>query len=315
MHARLALRSLLAVTALAAIAAGGCSTAQVAALPPIPPPAPDYVKVPHPEGMDLGDLMAVFTERDAPAPESLKDCDADWKKLSGLTRSRDERAMGLRELVRRDPVKYHWCFYGKLLELERSLQAEAYIDEKQKQVLATFSFATPVAHAFNDEFRDSRYLRWAIARYRRLSEYVFYRKLELTPLMASELGGTMNPWGMLRPQKDTPASILEKYGMLKPPHTDEQGRPAGPVEGPAARTAAAGGAGMAIPEAETPDAMDERAVDSAESAAEPAASRAPAAVGVPTAVGAPVAVDASAVPPSPADQPPPMSELDSLPTQ
>jgi hypothetical protein len=203
--------------ALAALISG-CATSQLQALAPIPPEAPDYVKVPHPEGTDLGDLMAVFTDRNAPDPASLKGCDADFRKLAKLTASREENEQGVRELVRRDPVKYHWCFYGKLLELEQGLQAEAYIDEKQKSVLDVYAFASPVARAFNDEFRDSRYLRWAISRYRRLSEYVFYRKLELSPQMAQELGGTMNPWGLLRPQTaELPGSVLEKYGILKQP--------------------------------------------------------------------------------------------------
>ena len=47
------------------VTAGSCSTAQVNPLPEIPATPPGYVRVPHPDGTDMGDLVAIFTERDA----------------------------------------------------------------------------------------------------------------------------------------------------------------------------------------------------------------------------------------------------------
>lgn|GEM_PF-2517444 len=194
---------------------GGCSTTQVAPMPTLPETPPDYVKVPHPEGLNLGDLMAIFTDREAPAPDALVECDKDWNKLKALTQSKEELNQGARELVRQDPVRYHWCFYSKLMQLEEGLKADTYLDERQKRVVDSYLFLGPIARGFMDEFHDSRYLRWAIARYRRLSEYVFYRRVELSPQMASDLAQAENPFGLMRPAKDYPGGILHKYGLLE----------------------------------------------------------------------------------------------------
>ena len=157
------------------LAWGGCTTTQVA--PPtvvIPPDPPAYVKVPHPEGMDVGDLLAIFTTENAPTIESLKTCDADYLKLREKTQSTEELEQGAREFVRLEPVKWHWCYYGKLYLLDTELKDESYIQEKQKRVTQTYLFVTPFSRAFLKEYQDSRYLRVAIIRYRRYSETVFF---------------------------------------------------------------------------------------------------------------------------------------------
>lgn len=194
----------------------GCSTSQLNPLPQLPPAPPPYVHVPHPEGMDLGDLMLVFTHRDAPALDSLGACDSDFVTLQSKTVSRDELEQGALEFVQSDPVKYHWCFYGKLLELDGKLKEEPYIDQRQKRVLNTFQFLTPIAKAFHDEYQESRYLRWAVIRYRQLSEFVFYRRLELAPDAAMGMGTTVNPFGLLRAPSESRGGVLEKYGLIRP---------------------------------------------------------------------------------------------------
>ncbi len=193
----------------------GCATSTVKSLPPLPPEPPAFVKVPHPEGTDLGDLMAVFLDSSAPAQDELKDCDRDWKKLNESTKSANELEAGMREFVQNQPVKYHWCFYGKLLSLESSLKDEPYVDERQKKILGTYSFVTPLARAFLDAYGDSRYLRMAVARYRRLSEFVFYRRLEVTPQTQAELGPIENPFGLYRPPVEPKGTVLGKYNLLK----------------------------------------------------------------------------------------------------
>ena len=50
-----------------------------------------------------------------------------------------------------EPVKYHWCFYGKLLELEEKLKTEPYVDVRQDRVLKTYQFLVPIAKAFAEE--------------------------------------------------------------------------------------------------------------------------------------------------------------------
>ena len=114
-----------------------------------------------------------------------------------------------------DPVRYHWSYYHTVLNIEESLQSEFYVDVRQKKVLEGYAFLVPIARAFSAEFHDSRYLRLATRHYRRLSENIFYRKLDLTPQMTSELVETSNPFGLWRdPTQERP--VLEKYGIVAP---------------------------------------------------------------------------------------------------
>ncbi len=194
---------------------GGCSTSEVNPNPAPTALPPPYVQVPHPAGFDMSDLRAIFTEYNAPKLEDLKGCDDHLKKLKSLTNSPDELTAGMRELVKTDPVRYHWCYYGKLLELEADLKTDAFIDEKQKKVLEAYAFLTPIGRAFMQEYHDSRYLRWAVRHYRLLSEWVFYRKVEMTPQMTAELVEATNPFGLLR-EPAAPRPVLEKYNIVKP---------------------------------------------------------------------------------------------------
>jgi len=191
----------------------GCSTTEVTPFP-VPTP-PVYTQVPHPVGMDLGDLSAIFGDEKAPQEKDFaKNCDVDFRKLEKLTKSRDEIFEGLRELVKQDPVTYHWCFYAKILELENDLKAGVYVEERQKLILDAFSFLAPLARTYASEFHDSRYLRMAITRYQKWSEWIFYRKLELTPAGTSEIVKASNPFGLWRDTLET-VSVLEKYHILK----------------------------------------------------------------------------------------------------
>lgn len=226
------------------IAMGACSSVTVKAPGPLPEEPPPLVVVPHPAGFDMGDVRAIFNEKGAPPPESFKDCDADFRKLMSLTQSRVELGQGAREFVQHDPVKYHWCFYTKILELENGLQKDSYLDERQKRVLETYDFLVPIAHGFQAEFHDSRYLRWAIQRYRRLSEWVFFRRVELSPQATVELSAIENPFALWRQPNDDQKPVLEKYGLSAPP------------EAPSAKDrapAAAPGGKPEIPEIKDPD--------------------------------------------------------------
>ncbi len=195
----------------------GCSTAhQMEPLPPLPAPPPPYIQVPHPDGMDQSDLTLIFMDKEAPQLSSLKECDAEFTRLRTKTQSPEELQRGARELVHLDPVRYHWCFYGKFLELEAALKTDLYLDQKQRQVIDAYLFLTPIARAYLLEYRDSRYLRWAVNRYRRLSEYVFYRKVELTPQTAGDLVTADDPLGRIQRDEmsEGDISVLEKYGIL-----------------------------------------------------------------------------------------------------
>ena len=196
---------------------GACSTTQVQPLAILPETPPPYIQVPHPAGLDFGDLLAIFAEKGAPSPDAFKDCDSEFTSLRAKTQSREELLQGARELVRRDPVRYHWCFYSKLYDMDLQLKSAVYLDERQKLVLDRYLFLTPVARAFQVEFNDSRYLRWAVSRYRNVSEHVFFRKVELSPQGAADLAGPVNPFGRYRKSADPqPQGILDKYGILAP---------------------------------------------------------------------------------------------------
>ncbi len=188
---------------------GACTTTEL--VPSLPPAPPAYTQVPHPVGLDLSDLVALFTDPSAPKEkEFLKNCDSDFIKLKGFAKAKDEEMQGTRELVKKDPVHYHWCFYGKLLRLEDDLKSDEYLDTKQKIVLETFQFLSSVAQGFGAEFHDSRYLRWSVVRYQKISELVFFRKLDLTPEGTSMLVQASNPFALWRKSEGL-SSVLDKY--------------------------------------------------------------------------------------------------------
>ncbi|MFZ9596158.1 MAG: hypothetical protein ACO3A2_08785 [Bdellovibrionia bacterium] len=192
-----------------------CSTVEI--IPAPMPNPPVFTSVPHPAGSDLGDVAAIFTDEMAPRdPDFFNQCDAKYRKLTELTKSRDEIHEGLRELVKQDPVHYHWCFYGKILDLEKSLKNESFVELRQKRILDTFEFLAPLGKVFSSEYHDSRYLRAAVVRYQKLSEWAFYRRLELTPVGTSQLVKSSNPFGLWRDTLDT-ISVLEKYRLLAQP--------------------------------------------------------------------------------------------------
>lgn len=299
---------------LACLAVSSCTTAEV--VPQAPPPVapPPYVQVPHPVGYDLGDLRAVFTERGVPKSDELKDCDADLKKLKTLTQSNDELAQGARELVKLDPIKYHWCYYGRILQLEDELKDEAFLHERQKKVLEAYSFLAPLGRAFMQEFRDSRYMRWGVRHYQRLSEWVFYRKLETTPQATSELVEAANPFGLVRePAGAKP--VLEKYNIVPPPAPVASIAPAVPTapaaasEAPAPPLAAT--SGITPPALPALEPVAAPAPDSA-SAPLPDQATAPSPVPAPVSVPAPPAVT-EAVAPSKGDRAPAASKPEPAP--
>lgn len=214
-----------------------CSTTTQEIAPPIAPLPPPYTKVPHPEGLDQADLIAIFAEEGAPDPKTLRTCDEKFEKLRSLTLIKGELEQGYVELVKNDPVHYHWCFYGKLFLMEQDLKEAVYLEDRQKTVLKAYSFLTPISKAFQEEFHDSRYKRWAVTRYRQMSQIVFFRKLELSTEGAKEIEGTYSPFGYWRAPRDPSRSVLEKYGLLDAP----------PPVGPAPETAPLSAAPKGVP--------------------------------------------------------------------
>jgi hypothetical protein len=201
----------------AAFWVGGCTAPTV--MEPIDPPrdaqVPSYAFLPHPPGQTIGDVKFLFTAKNAPSQASLYGCDAPLRAVIEQSSSKDEVDKAARELVKKDPVTYHWCFYGKILSMDNGLDVEdRYIDQKQKRVLTTYEFLAPIARAFMAEYHDSRYLRWAIQDYRRLSELVFFRRLDIAPETSVDIIDAEHPYTGLTPyemQGTEARSVVEKY--------------------------------------------------------------------------------------------------------
>jgi hypothetical protein len=236
---------------LAVLGLESCSTLETTAKPAPTVTPPEYVKVPHPAGYDMGDITALFSAPNAPSRESNKDCNTLVHLSRKTIRNDDEFKEAVGELVHQNPIAYHWCYYGKLLELESQLRTEPFIDERQRIVLQTYSFLVPVAQAFIAEFHDSRYLRWAIRHYRRLSPRIFFQQVEQTPKMTNELVEVANPFGLWRepPEMGKKSSVLEKYHLGKPQQNqpeessellkklmDKEPEPTAPIQNETART-------------------------------------------------------------------------------
>ena len=178
---------------------------------------PGYAGVPHPLGIQVGDALALFAAPGAPKRESeeMKSCSDDYLSLAKKTKSRDELKQGLLELVRKEPIRYHWCFYGKILELEDSLRKAQLLDERQRAVVEAYRFLAPLSRVFYREYHDSRYLRWAVSYYRHASELAFYRRVESSPGLTQELVGTGSD-DASRGVSEKSTSVLEKYGIIVP---------------------------------------------------------------------------------------------------
>jgi hypothetical protein len=109
-----------------------------------------------------------------------------------------------------------------MTDLNDQLKKLFYVDERQKVVVRAYSYLTPIARAFKSEFNDSRYLRVAVARYKQISETVFYKNVELSPLAAKELETSVSPFGIVREKARKAGGVLERYGILQKSPSDEE---------------------------------------------------------------------------------------------
>jgi hypothetical protein len=184
------------------------------------PLIPEYVKVPHPAGFDLADLRAILVNPLAPPAvlgEFADICDEEFTKLTGLTTQKEERDRGAIELVKQDPERMHWCFYAKISRLQDTLQTDTTWTQRQKKIIETFEFLSPIAGAFLSTYHDSRYLRWAAQYYSKVSEWVFFKKLQPSPESSLMLTiGTRSesePWISVQRDASKAASVFTKYGI------------------------------------------------------------------------------------------------------
>jgi hypothetical protein len=203
-----------------AIALTACSTTQVVEQKAPLPVVPEYVKIPHPAGFDLADLRALLASPLAPKAvtgEFADTCDEDFQKLLAATNQKEEHDLGANELVTADPSRMHWCFYAKISRLEDVLQTDSTWSERKKKILESFSFLSPIANAFSVTYHDSRYLRWASQYYSKVSEWVFFKKLEPTPDSTLTLTNDAHPaqetWMGVQRDESNPNSVFARFGI------------------------------------------------------------------------------------------------------
>ncbi len=175
---------------------------------------PSYVRVPHPATSQLGDLQNLFLRPEAPSLDDvLLSCDGPFHRMEQVSLSYARRKAALARLVHEDPSLYHWCFYGKLLGLQLDLRDEVYLEERQRKTVETFEFLAPLAREFLTQFQDTRYLRFAMERYRDWSPWIFFRKTEISAQGTLDLVAPANPFGLWRP--------LENHLSELPPPKDQ----------------------------------------------------------------------------------------------
>jgi hypothetical protein len=213
-------KTALLVLSFLSITISSCSTTHVVETKKPLPVIPEYVRVPHPAGFDLADLRAILVSPLAPADVNgafAETCDAEFKKLAAATPQKEERYKGALELVTQDPERMHWCYYTKISKLQEILQGDSTWSERQKLVLESFEFLSPVANAFLKAYHDSRYLRWAAQYYSKISEWVFFKKLAPTPestaIFTNGSRPELEPWVSVQREDTKPNSVFAKYGI------------------------------------------------------------------------------------------------------
>ena len=204
-------------------------------LPLVAIPVPKALQLEHPEDFSISRLEELFGKKSTPlwTKETLGKCVRPITELQSKVHSYAELENGFRELVRTDPVLFHWCFYGTLLDLEKALSEESFILEKQSMVLRAFKVLAPISKAFLNETSDSRYYRYSIRRYQELTERVFFRKVEVLSEVTEKLVN-LHHWPAPDRQPssaevksgDTEISVLKKNGveppeMLETPRSDD----------------------------------------------------------------------------------------------
>ena len=143
----------------------------------------------HPDDPSISSLEGLFAEKTSPlwSKETSDKCSEPLRAIHDRTESVGELENGLTELVAANPAFFHWCFYGKLLELEQSLAQETFVLDRQALVVRTFKYLAPLSKAFLRVTLDSRYYRYSIRRYQELAERVFFRKIEVLPEVTERL--------------------------------------------------------------------------------------------------------------------------------
>jgi hypothetical protein len=186
-------KKVIAITILSMLSYG-CSTGKESLVIMQPVVTPEYMKLIHPNGIQMADLKLILFEKDAPKePEFVLTCATEIEKILKNTTSLLETIEISKRLVEKNAKTYHWCFYFKLAKLDDDLTTIDYIVDKQSEMIKSYNTLVPIARSFYEVYRDSRYLRWATWYYQANSEKIFYNTLELNHQGTLEIVEGINP--------------------------------------------------------------------------------------------------------------------------
>jgi hypothetical protein len=168
-----------------------------------------YMTLPHPIDYRTPSVEALFTNVDPKRDEAIKRCSQVVDQIQTQVVSMEEQKQTLKEWLRKDPSSCHWYFYSSFKQVEQALAQKEYIDEKQKITLEAYSRIVAIAQAFHEEYTDPRYLYFASVNYQRVSQMVFYRKLDLAPETTLQMTAYSTD-STLKPEKDLETPMLNK---------------------------------------------------------------------------------------------------------
>lgn len=181
--------------------------------------APEWTALPHPTSSAVGSIEQLLQDRvwTSIRPEGFEEkCDQAISELRTHASNEAEFKAGLKELINKHVTYYHYCFYEKLNALEIRLKTEDYIEDRQAVVLKTYRTLTPLARAFMENWRESRYLRVASERYQKLSPRVFFRKVEPSAETTRQLVDLQGTQEQQERALESPSSVVEKLKVTEP---------------------------------------------------------------------------------------------------
>ncbi len=180
---------------------------------------PEWTTLPHPNSSAVASIEQILQDRvwTSIRPEGFEEkCDQAIIELRTHSSNEAEFKIGLRELINKHTTYYHYCFYEKLDALEKRLKTEDYVEDRQATVLKTFRTLTPLARAFLDNWRESRYLRIASERYQKLSPRIFFRTVEPNAENTRELVNLQGTQEQQDRLPDAPTSVVERLKVTEP---------------------------------------------------------------------------------------------------
>lgn len=118
-----------------------------------------------------------------PSSKDINDC---TENLDGKARSATnldamrKASLSLNNIVVRNKVVYHWCFYQLMANLDSKMEEPlSLMDEKADIFLDQMAKLWILAYTLDDVSQTNHYMKYLRARYTNISQHTFGRNLEL----------------------------------------------------------------------------------------------------------------------------------------